>query len=103
MDQIHLTLGKSIGAVFTLFTVANQLGITKALGNTREGKLALWLIIARIIDQGSRLSAVRLAKQHAICDVSGVGSFNEDNLYSALDWLNENQLRIEKNLFKSNP
>jgi len=27
----------------------------------REGKLALWQVIARVIDQGSRLSAVRLA------------------------------------------
>jgi len=100
IDQTHLTLSKSIGAVYTLFAVANQLGITKALGKTREGKLALWLVIARIIDQGSRLSAVRLAKQHAICDIVGLESFNEDNLYCTLDWLNKNQLRIEKILFK---
>jgi len=36
-------------------------GSTSALGTTREGKLALWQVMARVIDQGSRLSAVRLA------------------------------------------
>ena len=35
------------------------------MGSTRQGKLALWQIIARVIDQGSRLSAVRLAASHA--------------------------------------
>ena len=34
-----------------------------------RGKLALWQIIARVIDQGSRLSAVRLAQTHAACEV----------------------------------
>jgi len=55
--------------------VARELGIADALGHTRAGKLALWQVIARVIDQGSRLSAVRLATSHAAGpgDVTFVG------------------------------
>lgn len=51
--------GLSVGAVCTVYQVACQLGLDKALGSTFAGKLALWQIIARVLDQGSRLSAVR--------------------------------------------
>lgn len=66
----------------------------------RHGKLALWQVIARIIDQGSRLSAVRLAATHAVCDVLGLGKFDEDDLYDNLDWLSENQSVIEQRLLR---
>jgi hypothetical protein len=61
--------GASVGAVWLLFDMARQLGIEKALGPSREGRLALWQVIARAIEQGSRLSAVRLAGHHTACDV----------------------------------
>ena len=35
------------------------------MGSTRQGKLALWQIIARVIDPGSRRSAVRVVASHA--------------------------------------
>jgi hypothetical protein len=41
-------------------------------------------VIARVIDQGSRLSAVRLAMSHAACDVLGLGLFDEDALYDPI-------------------
>jgi len=62
-------------------------------------KLALWQLLARVIDQGSRLSAVRLASSHAACDVIGLGKFDEDDLYKNLDWLAANQDRIEDALY----
>jgi transposase len=90
----------SVGAVWTLKTVAERLGIVKALGKMRMGILALWLVCARLIDHGSRLSAVRLAGTHAACDVLGIKEkFNEDTLYQVLDWCCENQQRIEDKLF----
>src|SRR5262244_1764429 len=78
---------------------ARRLGIEKALGTTRAGKLALWQVIARVIDQGSRLSAVRLAMAHAACDVLGLDAFDEDALYENLDWLAGVQASIEDRLF----
>jgi len=97
-----LKQGLSVGAVWVIADIARQIGITAALGNTKEGKLALWQVIARIIDQGSRLSAVRLASYHAACDIVGLGKFNEDNLYANLDWLAGNQATIANHLFKQN-
>jgi hypothetical protein len=98
-DAITLQQGVSFGAVWTVYHVARRLGIAQALGTTREGKLALWQVIARVIDQGSRLSAVRLAMAHAACDVLGLGTFDEDALYENLDWLAGAQARIEERLF----
>src|SRR5216683_4324840 len=98
-DAITLQQGLSFGAVWTVYQVARRLGIAKALGTTREGKLALWQVIARVIDQGSRLSAVRLAMSHAACDVLGLGTFDEDALYENLDWLAGAQAFVEDRLF----
>jgi transposase len=100
-EAVSLRQGLSVGAVWLIFDLARQLGITEALGSSRQGKLALWQVIARVIDQGSRLSAVRLAGSHAACDILGLGPFNEDDLYENLDWLDENQSKIEDRLFKS--
>ena len=36
--------------------------------------------MARVIDQGSRLSAVRLAGQHAACDLLGLDGFDEEHV-----------------------
>jgi len=94
-----LKQGLSFGAVWTVYHVARRLGIEQALGTTREGKLALWQVMARVIDQGSRLSAVRLAMAHAACDVLGLGTFNEDALYENLDWLAGAQDLVEDRLF----
>jgi len=98
-DAVTLKQGWSFGAVWTVYHVARRLGIAQALGTTREGKLALWQVIARVIDQGSRLSAVRLAMAHAACDVLGLGTFDEDALYENLDWLAGAQALVEDRLF----
>jgi Transposase DDE domain len=98
-DSLLLKQGLSFGAVWTVYHVARRLGIEQALGTTREGKLALWQVIARVIDQGSRLSAVRLAMSHAACDVLGLGPFDEDALYENLDWLAHRQAAVEDTLF----
>src|SRR5713101_570788 len=98
-DAVTLKQGLSFGAVWTVYHVARRLGIEQALGTTREGKLALWQVMARVIDQGSRLSAVRLAMSHAACDVLGLDTFDEDALYENLDWLAGAQALVEDRLF----
>lgn len=100
-EDIVVQQGLSVGAVFTLWQLARRGGLVQALGNSQNGKRALWQVLARIIDQGSRLSAVRLAASHAACDVLGLDAFDEDDLYDNLDWLAENQDRIEDKLFRS--
>jgi hypothetical protein len=102
MSDIVLEQGPAVGAIFTLLQMAKRLGIEKALGTHQNGKLALWQVIARAHSQGSRLSAVRLAKTTSAADVIGLQQgFCEDHLYENLTWLAENQEAIEKRLFAS--
>lgn len=99
-QDIKASLGKRIGAVWVLNVIAERLGIAKVLGAGHNGKIALIQVLARIIDQGSRLSAVRFAQSHAVCEVIGIDKLDEDDLYDNLAWLNQEQEEIEKKLFK---
>ncbi len=103
-DFDHLTAdptsGPVFGLLFALKHLADQLGLTAALGKTRLAKLALFLVLARVAHQGSRLSAVRWAEDHAVAEVLGLGSFDEDDLYAALDDLCARQESIEQTLYR---
>src|SRR5664280_2433149 len=100
LDGVQLQEGASIGAVWTATEIARRLGIDQALGTDFAGQLALWQVIARLLDQGSRLSAVRLAQVHAACDVLGIRrGFDENDLYENLSWLCQHQEQIELRLF----
>jgi len=99
-DPLNLRQGLSFGAVWALHQLAQRIGLTEVLGSERQGQLALWQVLARAIQPGSRLSAVRLAGSHAACDVLELDPFNEDQLYPNLAWLAQNQARIEQQLFK---
>lgn len=104
LKNCELTQGKSVGAVYTLYELIKRSGIErclKPLGDPQKIKLAIWLIIARIIQQGSRLSAVRLHKIHALSSVLEVDSgFTEDHFYQTLHLLDKHQSEIEELLFK---
>lgn len=92
--------GLTVGAVWLLYQLAKRLGIVGALGRSGTGKLGLWMVISTVIGSVSRLSATRLAQSHAACDILGLDSFCEDDLYTAMDWLHDHQQAIEKRLFK---
>jgi hypothetical protein len=94
------TCGPVFGVLYALKSVADALGLPQVLGRTRTGKLALFLTCARVAHQGSRLSAVRWATQHAVGEVLGLGSFDEDDLYATLDALAQRQERIETALYR---
>ena len=93
------TLGPVFGVLYTLKQIADALGLSATLGNGVFGKLALFLVLARLAHQGSRLSAVRWAQDHAVSEVLGLGSFDEDDLYAALDDLCARQEKIERALY----
>jgi transposase len=80
--------------------VAQELGLAAALGKSRLGKLALFTVLARLAHQGSRLSAVRWAEDQAVAEVLALSSFDEDDLYSALDDLCTRQEAIERTLYQ---
>ena len=94
------TLGPIFGTLYVLNKIAEELGIASALGKSRLGKLALFLVLARIAHRGSRLSAVRWVEDHAVAEVLGLSELDEDDLYAALDDLCERQEKIEKALYR---
>ncbi len=100
LDKIQLRQGPSVGAVWTLHEMVRRLGIERTLGSGFPAQLAEWQILARVLNQGSRLSAVRLAQVHGACDVLGIRrGFDENELYANLTWLSEHQSQIEDRLF----
>lgn len=94
------TLGPVFGLLAALKQVADQIGISAALGHSELGKLGLFLVLSRLAHQGSRLSAVRWARDHAVAEVLGTRNFSEDDLYEALDDLWQQQEKIEQALYR---
>ena len=86
IEEVKAKQGMRMGAVFCLNAIAENVGLAKALGRQRQGRLALWQVLARSIDQGPRLSAVRLAESHAACDILGLDAFNEEQYYILRDF-----------------
>jgi mRNA-degrading endonuclease toxin of MazEF toxin-antitoxin module len=101
LGPVTLKQGVSVGAVWAVTEVARRCGIEAALGQDFMGKLALWQVVARVLHQGSRLSAVRLAQLHAAGDALGLErGFDENDLYENLHWLAAHQPAIEDRLFE---
>jgi len=92
--DIHL--GPCYGVLAALDGLAREIGLVQAVGEqTRAQRLARFLIYARLAHQGSRLSAARWSEDHAVKEILQVGSFDEDDLYAALENLEQRQASIE--------
>jgi hypothetical protein len=71
--------GPLFAVLFALKQLAERGGLLQVLGSEHWAKLVLLLILARVAAQGSRLSAVRWAPQHAVAEPLGVKRFDEDD------------------------
>lgn len=100
LSKMTYQTGKTVGSCMVVNKLLNELGISAALGKSNMADLVKWLIFARLNEQGSRLSNVRLADRHD-ASVFGLKKFNEDNLYSALEWLADRQEDIQQNLLRT--
>lgn len=97
-SEVEPVVGRAYGPMAALLALAREMGLERVLGPSRLASLALFLVLARVLHQGSRLSAVRWAQTQAVAETLGLGEFDEDDLYEALDWLAAEQSRIEKEL-----
>lgn len=101
ISDLKPSTGKSFGAIRVIHEVAKQLGIKQSLGSSEQARLALLQIAGRIITQGSRhYIANEWANLQAVDNVFGVSNFNHNDLYKNLNWLSENQEKIEKKIFQ---
>lgn len=102
-DSLRLRTAESFGALWTVDQVAQQLGIKKALGGTREAELSYWQVLARVLRPGTSLLAmVRLASTCAAAAILGWRlAFTEDDLYANGSWLEGRHAVIERRLWQS--
>jgi transposase len=102
IKEASVMQGKSYGAILVLQKIAKEMGITNALGNTDNGRMALWQVIGRALFQGSRLSLVRATEIHEAKDLFGIPeNLTANMLYSNLSWIEQNQEEMEKRLQKT--
>ena len=106
-----LTISRSLphGHVAAVLGTAEQIGLAKLLTDRRAGRpgrryrdLALALIVSRVIAPSSKLATVRaLNPQTAASSLGerlGLGEVGEREIYDCLDWLLDQQERIENGL-----
>ena len=102
---LRLRTAEGLGALWAVDRVAQELGIKKALGVTREAELGYWQVLARVLRPGtSLLGMVRLATTCAAAAMLGwQRAFTEDDLYANGAWLEGRHAVIERRLWQSRP
>jgi hypothetical protein len=88
------------GHVQAALLMARRLELARLLDRSpsRERDLCLAMICQQALAPGSKLAAVRALGQSTLGADLGVTGADEDELYTALDWLFERQERIEDRL-----
>ena len=107
-DQDAITILRSLphGHVAAALGTARKIGLDRLLGpdGNRCRDLVLALAVNRILDPGSKLAAARALSPETASSSLGeqlaLGVVDEDELYSALDWLAVRQPAIEATLAK---
>ncbi|MEA3421597.1 MAG: IS1634 family transposase [Acidobacteriota bacterium] len=94
--------GKSYGGLKVVHEIAGEMGIIKALGNSKKAKIVLMIIAGIILSRKKSKHYISeyWSRNQAIEGILKIMDYyNEDALYDSLDWLQENQLKIEKKLW----
>src|SRR5512132_224140 len=103
-DRFEIARALPHGHVAAVLGQVRQLGLDRLLPRRPErlGKLALALIVARVIEPAAKLSTARQLSEatasHSLGALLGLGEVNEDELYRALDLLGAAQSAIERAL-----
>jgi len=107
-DREAFTITRSLphGHIAAALGTAQKIGLDRILGpdGNRCRDLVLAMIVGRILDPASKLAAARALSPatatSSLGTVLGLGEVDEDELYTALDWLQERQAAIEAALAK---
>lgn len=98
--NFSFTSGTNFGGLWAIKKIAESLFIPEVLGLSKNATLVMIMICGRILTQGSRRHLKFWKDGQAIEEIFGVKNFDEDDLYAALDWLEENQENFEDKLFR---
>jgi Transposase DDE domain len=107
-DRDAITVIRTLphGHVAAALGTARRIGLDRVLGpdGNRCRDLVLALLVGRILEPTSKLAAARALSPatatSSLGDALGLGEVDEDELYTALDWLGERQPAIEAALAK---
>ena len=107
-DRDAITVIRTLphGHVAAALGTARRIGLDRVLGpdGNRCRDLVLALLVGRILEPTSKLAAARALSPatatSSLGDALGLGEVDEDELYTALDWLRERQPAIETALAK---
>ena len=103
-DKFEIIRSLPHGHVAIILETIKQLGLSSIISkfDSRTKNLVLAMIIARIINPKSKLATARGFKaqtaSHSLGQLLNLEKAREDELYLALDWLLENQAKIENKL-----
>jgi hypothetical protein len=108
VSQEELSIERSLphGHVSAVLGMARKLGLHKLLPGLpkRHAKLALAMIVARVVEPAAKLATARQLSEataaHSLGAVLELGAVDEDELYAALDLIGEAQPKIEAVLAK---
>jgi hypothetical protein len=103
-----LTIRRSLphGHVAAVLGTVRTIGLDRLLGpeGNRCRDLVLAMVVARLLAPASKLATAKAldpaTAAHSLGVVLGLGAVDEDELYTALDWLAERQPAIEAALAK---
>ena len=105
-DALRIERSLPHGHVAAVLGMAKKLGLDKLLPRSpaRLSKLALAMIVARVIEPAAKLATARQLSDataaHSLGAALKLGTVDEDELYAALDLLGEAQPKIEAALAK---
>ncbi|MGH2850165.1 MAG: IS1634 family transposase [Solirubrobacteraceae bacterium] len=101
-DAFEIEASLPAGHVNGALAMARRLGLAQLLDGrpSRQRDLCMAMILSRVISPGSKLSTVRALGQSTLASELGVEGVDEDDLYTAMDWLIERQSRVEDQLAK---
>jgi DDE family transposase len=98
-DAFRIERSLPHGHVAAVLGMARKLKLDKLLPRSRLGKLALAMIVARVIEPAAKLATARQLSEatavHSLGAALELGAVDEDELYAALDLLGEAQQKIE--------
>ncbi len=103
-EGIEIVRAVPHGHVIAAIGTMKRIGLDALLPAAPERKrnLAMALIVARLIDPESKLATARALDEetasHSLGALLGLGQVSANDVYQALDWLGEQQARIEKAL-----
>ena len=101
-DSFEIVRSLPHGNVLAVLGQLRQLGVERLIAARarRERELATAMIVSRVLQPASKLATVRGFDSNTLAGELGVADADEDELYAAMDWLLEQQPKVESALAK---